>query len=125
MADYFLKKTVNTPQIQIDSSEGYIGIEGRAIPEDPGDFFDKFIKHLDEYYKSPRILTTFDFKLEYVNSGSSKFILEILRNVKRNYDAGHDCLVNWYYEEDDESMQELGLHYQTAIKVPFKMVEYY
>ena len=125
MGDFFIKKTFNTPEIQIIASEGTIRIEGRSIPEDPGDFFERIIQQVNEYYHQPQILTKIDIKLEYVNSGSSKFLLEILRIIRRNYESGHDCIVNWYFEEDDESIQELGIHYQNTLKIPFRLIDYF
>ena len=125
MEDYYIKKTFNTPEIRFSKKEGSLKIEGRSIPEDPGEIYDVLINHLNEYYKDPEDVTRIDIKLEYINSGSSKYLLELLRVVKRNYDEGHDCLVNWYYEEDDESILELGQHYQNTIQVPFKLIDYY
>jgi hypothetical protein len=31
--------------------------------------------------------------------------------------------VNWYFEEDDEDMEEAGEDYQAIIDLPFKMIE--
>ena len=125
MSDLYVQKTFNTPEVKLLFSEGIFSIEGRSIPEDPGAFFDKILKHLSDYYTQPQPLTTFNVKLEYINSGSSKILLEILRQLKKEYDNGKDCLVNWYYEEDDESIQDLGLHYQSTIKIPFKLIAFY
>ena len=36
---------------------------------------------------------------------------------------GAEVLVNWYYEEDDEDMEEAGEDYQAIIKLPFNMIE--
>ncbi len=125
MDDFYLKKSFNTPEVRFLPEEGYLKIEGRSIPEDPGEFFEAIIEKLKAYYQEPKKLTRVDIKLEYINSGSSKYLLELMRILKRNYDNGHDCVVHWYFEEDDESIQELGQHYQTTVQVPFKLVDYY
>jgi hypothetical protein len=125
MDDQIIKKTFNTPEISFKPDEGYLKIEGRAIPEDPGEFFEAVIIWLKDYYKAPRDLTKVDIKLEYINSGSSKYMLELLRILKVNYDQGKDCIVNWFYEEDDESIYELGQHYQATVQLPFKIIDYY
>ena len=125
MRDYHVKKTLNTPEVNLKSSEGVLRMEGRAIPEDPGQFFDEVLEHLTEYYNSPQPVTKCEFKLEYINSGSSKYLMDIFRFIKNNYDSGNNCHITWFFEEDDESIQELGLHYQNTIKVPFKLVDYY
>src|SRR6056297_2345501 len=125
MEEYYIKKTFNTPEVRFSPGEGLLKIEGRSIPEDPGDIFDVIIRHLEKYFENPREVTRVDIKLEYINSGSSKYLLELLRIIKANYDRGNDCIINWYYEEDDESIYELGQHYQNTIQVPFKLIDYY
>ena len=125
MVDYFVKKTYNTPEIHFIPSEGLINMEGRAIPENPDGFFKDLIIHLNKYYTEPQSLTKIDIKLEYVNSGSAKYLMDIFRIVKRNYEKGHNCLVTWYFEDDDESIQDLGLHYKNAFNIPFKVTAYF
>ena len=125
MNDFFMKKTFNTPEVELLPSEGVLRIEGRSIPEDPGDFYKTIISILEEYYQNPFEITRLEIKLEYINSGSSKYLLELLRIVKNNYENGRDCIVNWHYEEDDESIQELGLHFQNTFRIPFKLIDYY
>ena len=65
-----------------------------------------------------------DLNLEYVNSGSSKYLLGIFRLLKKRYDEGRNCIINWYYEEDDEAILSLGEHYKSTIKIPFNLIEY-
>ncbi len=125
MEEFYIKKTFNTPEVRFSPNEGILKIEGRSIPEDPGDIYDNIIDLLKHYFENPREVTRVDIKLEYINSGSSKYLLELLRIIKANYDEGNDCIINWYYEEDDESIYELGQHYQNTIQVPFKLIDYY
>ncbi len=125
MDDFFVKRTFNTPEIELIPAEGILRIEGRSIPEDPGEYYDVIMQKMEDYYKNPQKVTRFDIKLEYINSGSSKYMLELLRIAKKHYDLGSDCIVNWFYEEDDESILELGQHYKNTIKIPFKMVDFY
>ena len=42
-----------------------------------------------------------------------------------NHDAGKDVQIKWYFEEGDESIQELGQHYEQTIQIPFEHIEYY
>ncbi len=125
MKEYHIKKTFNTPEVRFTPGEGLLKIEGRSIPEDPGDIYNNIIDLLEKYFENPREITRIDIKLEYINSGSSKYLLELLRIIKARYDEGNDCIINWYYEEDDESIYELGQHYQNTIQVPFKLIDYY
>lgn len=125
MKDFYAEKTFNTPEISFSPSTGTLKIEGRSIPEDPGEIYDELIKMLNAYFIDPKEKTQVDIKLEYINSGSSKYMLEVLRTLKKNFDKGRNCEVNWHYEEDDESIYELGLHYQRTLQIPFNLIDYY
>ncbi|MEX0983106.1 MAG: DUF1987 domain-containing protein [Bacteroidales bacterium] len=125
MDDIFLNKTFNSPEVEFISATGELNIEGRSIPEDPGEFFEKLIDWMNDYFLNPVDETVMNIKLEYINSGSSKYMLELLRIMKVNYNKGRKVLVKWYFEEGDESIEELGQHYEQTMQIPFEIIEYY
>lgn len=125
MKELVIEKTVKTPYIDFDAQSGILKIIGRSIPENPEDFYSKLFDWVKEYFKSPQEETLINVQLEYINSGSSKFILDLFHLFQEYKTKGHHCKINWYYEEDDEAVLELGKHYQTIIDVPFKLVEIY
>ncbi len=124
MKELIIGKTNNTPGIDMNPVTGVMKIEGRSIPENPGDFFDPLIEWLETYFKTPAELTRFEMNLEYVNSGSSKYLLGIFRILKKKHDEGKKCTINWYYEEDDEAIYSLGEHYRNTVKIPFNLIEF-
>ena len=124
MKELIIAKSANTPGITFNPETGIMKIEGRSIPENPGDFFDPIIEWLEEYFNKATEVTRFDLNLEYVNSGSSKYLLGIFRILKKKHDEGKNCSINWYYEEDDEAIFSLGEHYKNTIKIPFNLIEY-
>lgn len=125
MNDLYLKKSFNSPEVEFIAVSGELNIEGRSIPEDPGEFFDRLINWLNEYFLNPVGKTVMNIKLEYINSGSSKYLLEVLRIMKVNHEKGKEVLIKWYFEEGDESIEELGQHYEQTIQIPFELIEYY
>lgn len=125
MEDLFLKKTFNSPEVEFVGDTGELSLEGRSIPEDPGEFFEHLIDWINQYFLTPAVKTVMSIKLEYINSGSSKYMLEVLRIMKINHDAGKDVQIKWYFEEGDESIEELGQHYEQTIQIPFEHIEYY
>ncbi len=125
MKELVIEKTVKTPYVNFDSSTGILKITGRSIPENPEDFYDNLFNWVKEYFNNPQKGTNIDIQLEYINSGSSKFILEFFQLLQDYHSQGKECKINWYYEEDDEAVFELGKHYQTLINVPFKLIEIY
>lgn len=126
MNDLYLKKSFNSPEVEFIAESGELSFEGRSIPEDPGEFFDRLINWLNEYFLNPVETTTvMSIKLEYINSGSSKYMLEVLRIMKVNHEKGKGVLIKWYFEEGDESIEELGQHYEQTIQIPFELIEYF
>jgi hypothetical protein len=125
MKGLVLDKTSSTPLINFNPNSGVLLIEGRSIPENPGDFFDRLVQWAKEYFTNPQKETRCDVKLEYINSGSSKYILGFFKLLNHYHDKGNACSINWHYEEDDESVRDLGEHFKSSLKMPFNMVEYY
>jgi len=121
MEDLHIEETIKTPGVDFNAQTGVLKISGRAIPENPEHFFSGIIDWVFTYFKNPRDNTEVDIQLEYINSGASKFILEFFQILEEKYDEGHPSKINWYYEEDDESVYELGMHYQAILSIPFHL----
>ncbi|MFP4620547.1 MAG: DUF1987 domain-containing protein [Bacteroidales bacterium] len=125
MENLNIAETIKTPGVYFDAHSGVLKINGRAIPENPEDFFSNIFEWLFDYFKNPMKETVVHIQLEYINSGSSKFILEFFHILEEKHQNGHYSKVNWYYEEDDEAVYELGKHYQSLLKMPFELIEIY
>ena len=125
MKELVIEKTVKTPFVNFDAESGILKIIGRSIPENPDEFYSKLFNWINEYFKNPQSETLINIQLEYINSGSSKFILEFFQLIQDYLRKGFSCKISWYYEEDDEAVLELGKHYQAIIDVPFKLIEIY
>jgi hypothetical protein len=125
MNELSIEKTYSTPLISFDHTSGVFKIEGRSIPENPAAFYDPVNSWIDQYFTAPQPLTRLDIRLDYINSGSSKSIMYLMKLMKDYHDKGNECQVNWYFEEDDESIRDLGKHYKSLIKLPFNLVELY
>ena len=79
--------------------------------------------YIEDYLKKPEPLTRLNLKMEYINSGSNRFIFTIMRMLDEAYSQGHNVVINWYFEEDDDTIRNLGRDFQALVKAPFKMVE--
>ncbi len=116
--------TDDTPTVILDSENDIFEISGRSLPEDVTAFYDPILNWLDEYATSPNAKTVFSFKLVYFNTASSKLLLDILMKLEEMHEDGKEVLINWYYPEDDEDMQEAGEEYADIVDVPFEQISY-
>jgi len=124
MENLEISPTSTTPHVILDAGNGRIQISGRSIPEDPDVFYSKIFNWINQYFGENSQDTEIEFKLEYVNSGSSKYVLELLREVKRLAPDNKSTTVVWSFERDDESIEELGDHYKNTIDLQFEFREY-
>lgn len=124
MENLSIKGTSRTPQIDFDF-EGNFRIKGRSIPEDAGLFYNHLYSWVLKYCHNPKPVTNVYLELEYMNSGSSKSILQILRELINNTHETNTTLIHWYYERGDEDMHEKGEYFETILKHPINIIETY
>ncbi len=121
MTNLYIKGTTKTPEI--DFKPGIMQISGRSITEDAVAFYQPVIRWIEDYFKKPEPLTRLNLKLEYINSGSNRFIFTVMKMFDEAYSHGSNVIINWYFEEDDDTIKNLGRDFQALVKAPFKMVE--
>lgn len=123
MESFYLERTPKTPKISFNVEDGSFEISGRSIPENSIEFYKPVLEWLEEYIAHPKKKgTSFEVKLEYFNTSSSKCLVEIFRKLEKLKKEGGDVAIKWYYEEEDEDMQESGEDFKEIIKLPISMV---
>lgn len=118
----YIEKTADCPQITF-LDEGTLEISGRSISEDPFSFWQPVLEWVEKYSDNPAPKTALTVYFEYTNSSSSKYINEILRRIDALYGSGKDVQVIWKYDEDDDSLYQLGLDFESMVAVPFTFIE--
>jgi hypothetical protein len=115
-----LEGAEDTPKIILDKTNGIFEISGRSLPEDCAEFYKPILEWISKYGSNPNPKTNFAFKLEYFNTASSKLILDILSKLEDIPGIS----VSWYYDEDDEDMQEAGEEFSELVEIPFEFKTY-
>lgn len=123
MDKLFLEATVQTPLIDFDSESGLMKIKGRAIPDDPDNFWLPILNWFESYLMLPAEETIFEIDLDYFNISSSKRILVLLYKLNDIADNGRRVNVKWCYNKADEDMFEVGQDLAYMVRVPFEFVE--
>jgi hypothetical protein len=102
---------------------GRIFIMGRSIPENPGNFYRPVHAWVSEYSRSHIEKSKIDLGFEYINTSSTKWIFNILKELSEIHEVTENVRVTWYYEQGDEDMCELGFILRSLIDCPFILVE--
>lgn len=123
MENLLIEGSAKTPTVNFNSEAGLIELKGRSIPENSVEFYQPLNEWIDSYAENPKNETVVEIKLEYFNTSSSKCILDLFKKLESMNGSGTSVKVNWYFEEDDEDMEEAGEDYQAIIGLPFNMIE--
>ena len=123
MDKLLIMATDESPQILFDPGRGILDISGKSLPEDIEEFYKPLESSVMEYVKNPQKETTINFDLVYLNSSSTKKILEIISNFERLPQDGFQVELNWYYSQYDEEMKEEGEEFGRLTDISVNIIE--
>lgn len=110
----------NCPGIVFFPELNKLEMAGRSIPENPELIFRRLEDWITAHFEKSEGLNV-NIQLEYINSGSSKYLYEILKRLTNYGRSGKKVKIVWLYEEDDEGMLELGEHYRDTAGIPMEI----
>ncbi len=132
MKGFNIPATEKSPQVLFDTKKSLFEIKGISRPENVRDFYFPLIYKIKKYFDN--IIEKdqgdpfkdesfkFNFKLEYFNSSSAKFISDILVVIKELSEKGLNLKIYWYFTDGDEDMKEVGEDFSEMISVPFNYI---
>lgn len=120
MEDLIIARTSKTPEVTFLALDKTMTLSGRSIPENSIQFFQPLLTWTESFCESSSGHVEVHVKLEYFNTSSSKCLMDLLKRLEQ---CSCSAEVFWYYEEEDEDMQEAGEDYAAIIQLPFKLVE--
>lgn len=120
----FIKTTVIDspyyPSIYLDYRTGMLEIAGESYMEDTYRFYSPVIEWLINYVKEQKPII-FNFKLNYFNTSTSRFILDILDILKNYKSNGGDVKIYWHYRQDDPDMVDEVKDFEEESGVEIKL----
>lgn len=130
MKSLIIRPTEDSPEIMFDFDANKFFISGKSRPENTGKFFTPVLNWFGEFQKNVSVETTqntnltFDFKLEYFNSISAKYIADIILIIKDLIDQGHKISIKWHYPNQDDDMLEVGKEFSDMVELNFEFIPY-
>lgn len=128
-----IEKNEFSPKVMFDPAKNLFEISGESRPENTSKFYVPILQWLEQYQNvlywekdkfgqgAPRV---FEFKLDYFNSTSAKFIMDVLMQLDKMAQDGYDIKAKWYYDKRDEDMKESGEEFSKLLKkLPIEFIE--
>jgi len=122
MDDLIIKPTDKS--LAVDISYGIFNFTGRSILTDPKLFFEPINNWVNRYLKQPAEETVVNVKLDYIDTASTQSLYQILRQLNTVRKKGLVMMVNWYIEDEDPEMKELGEMVEQRLGLEFNYIQY-
>ena len=116
------EETESTFGVECRVEDGHIRLSGSSYPEYTVSFFKPLYEWIENYIADIGKDITLNLEVNYLNSSSSKCLLDLLEILENYTSDGGTVTINWYYEEDDEDALEAGHEFADDSEMPFNFL---
>ena len=110
------------PSVDFDPDTQSCLLAGESYLEETLEFYEPLMEWLERYFIEVDKKLTFNIKLTYFNTSSSRCVLDILNLLKDYEDSGGKVDINWYYDPEDSDMIEEVEDYMIDAELKIKMI---
>ncbi len=94
-----------SPKVEFNAESGLCEISGESFLEETNKFYEPLVEWIEQYTKTGKPIT-FNIKLTYFNTSSSKWLVRILYILSEYKKKGGKVQINWYIFKDDIDLIE-------------------
>jgi hypothetical protein len=121
MDNLYIGATPTSPEIDFRFDQDTLSIKGESYPENAAAFYAPVIEQMRGYLAGDvQRVITIDVALTYFNSSSTKMLFSMFDALDEAAQAGNRVLLNWYRDEEDETIAEFG----EELKADFSAIEF-
>lgn len=113
--------TDTTPAVNYDPATGIVRFSGESYPENVSAFYEPVLAWIREAVASQAPLKVV-MVFGYLNTSSTKAILDLLLLLEDYHRAGGKAEVEWHFNPEIEVMQEAGEEFGEDLTLPYRMV---
>jgi hypothetical protein len=113
MEPLFINASPTSPEIDFRFAQDVLSIKGESYPENAAAFYGPLIARVRAYLagRSGAVITV-HVSLAYFNSSSTKMLFTLFEAFNGAALAGNQVCLNWYHDEDDDTIFEFGQELQ-------------
>lgn len=127
MKNYWHQGTDNLPYVNFDIENGVFEIVGKSYPQNAENFYAPLIEMVKEYCTSPKNHTSVTCRIEYFQTTSQRFLVEILydftqiappNKIEINWGCTDDVL------DDEEEIIFVGKDLENILNFKFNFLRH-
>jgi len=113
MEPLFISASPTSPEIDFRFDQDTLSIKGESYPENAAAFYGPLIARVQAYLDGCNDANiTVNVSLAYFNSSSTKMLFSFFDALNKAAVAGNQVRLNWYHDEDDDTILEFGQELQ-------------
>ena len=116
-----IKATKSSPGIIFNRGKNILSMTGESYPENSFQFFSPVFEWLNKEFRKLEKMELHVF-IKYMNSSSTKCMLDILDILSDAAAGGCDIRVQWYYEKGNDRAKELAEEFKEDFNIPFDII---
>jgi hypothetical protein len=121
MDNLYIAPTATSPEVDFRFDEHSLSLAGESYPENAAAFYTPIIEQLRAYLAAcDGAEITVNVALAYFNSSSTKMLFSIFDTLDHTAQSGNRVLLNWYHDDEDETILEFG----EELQADFKAIEF-
>ncbi len=112
----------STPSVNFDPETGILEIGGESYPENSHRFYSPIIKWLESYLEQVSRPVVFKITVSYLNTSSTKNMIDMLDRLEEAHDSGKAVSVEWYYDRENERARDTIEEFKEDFAMPFDII---
>ncbi|MYM71969.1 DUF1987 domain-containing protein [Duganella sp. FT109W] len=113
MEPLFIAASPTSPEVDFRFDQHTLSIKGESYPENAAAFYGPVIARVKAYLdQCSDAEITVHVSLAYFNSSSTKMLFSFFEALNDAAMAGNQVRLNWYHDEDDDTILEFGQELQ-------------
>lgn len=113
MEPLFISASPTSPEIDFRFDQHTLSIKGESYPENAAAFYSPLIARVQAWLDGcVDAAITVNVSLAYFNSSSTKMLFSFFDALNKAAIAGNQVRLNWYHDEDDDTILEFGQELQ-------------
>jgi|SRR6056297_342932 len=116
-----IEQSKSTPFVRFDPGSGMLEIGGESYPENSHEFFSPVIEWIEQYLSEEEKSLSFIVTLNYMNTSSTKYMIDILDRLEQAHDKGREISIEWYCDGDNEREMDTVEELREDFEMPFEV----
>ena len=121
MNDLIIPGSVSSPTVRLDAARGSMELSGESYPQNAFDFFAPILDWARQFLRESPAPLTLEIRLSYLNTSSTKCVIDLLDLLEAAYKIGRHVGVVWYCDKENERAREAAEEFREDVALPFEI----